>query len=140
FRFDAPHGLAGQDAVKRWYAQARELAQQVLACSNFYSQIHEGYLDDEAFGSSGLLREEGSDSLLFEALQIGDYCILENEKREVDTVFRELQLSPRQAAKKFGADNLHETVRKMLESGDKDCDKRDSYLHVVMPREDRERG
>jgi len=86
-----------------------------------------------------LIEEGGKSGLRFEVLQIGKYCILEDDEGNVDTVFRELALTIRQAAKKFGAENLAEAHRRALEENSKNCDIVHSFIHCVMPREDAER-
>lgn len=139
FAFDAPPFLAGDDEVKRWYGKATEETRRILALSNFYSQIHEVYLDDGAFGTSGLMVDEDG-GLRFEALNIGEFCVLENERREVDTVFRSFRLSARQAIQKFGESAVHEKVRECYSNGAKDADRKDEYLHVVMRRDEADRA
>lgn len=140
FSFDSPQYLQGEESVKSWYSQCTDITARVLAQTNFYSQIHEAYLDDGAFGTSGVLIEEDTSAgIRFEALQIGDYAILENANREVDTVFRKFNYTPRQAAQKFGENALHESVRKKLNPAG-GLDAPDEYLHVIMPREDRDRS
>ena len=77
FALGPPERNKQDDAAKRWYSICSDIQAQVMAASNFYYQIHEAYLDDGAFGTSGLLIEEDSkDGVSFEALQIGDYSIL----------------------------------------------------------------
>ena len=140
FGFDAPFRHRGDDAVKQWYADCTDEAQRILAGTNFYSAIHEVYLDDGAFGTSGLIIEEDSEKgIRFEALGIDEYAILENANRDVDTLFRVLRLSPRQAKQKWGEALLHPEVRKALAEG-KEIDKQEPYLHAALPRADREHG
>lgn len=139
FGYDAPFQHRSDDAVKHWYADCTDEAQRILAGTNFYSAIHEVYLDDGAFGTSGLIIEEDAEKgIRFEALQIDEYAILENANRDVDTLFRVLQLTPRQAVQKWG-DLVHPDVKKCI-AQNKDVDKPEQYLHCVMPRGDREYG
>lgn len=139
FSFDAPMALSEYDEIKRWYGIVTEETRRIMALSNFYSQIHEVWLDDGAFATSGMMAEEGAGGLRFEALQIGDYAILEDDNRRVDTVFRDIKLTVRQAAQKFGERALHPEMRKILEENGRDCDKRYEFLHCIMPREDSDR-
>jgi hypothetical protein len=139
FGYDAPFQHKADDAVKQWYADCTDEAQRILAGTNFYSAIHEVYLDDGAFGTSGLIIEEDAEKgIRFEALQIDEYALLENANRDVDTLFRVLNLSPRQAVQKWG-DAVHPDVKKCI-ADNKDIDKQEPYLHCVMPRGDREYG
>lgn len=140
FGYDAPFRHRGDDAVKQWYADCTDEAQRILAGTNFYSAIHEVYLDDGAFGTSGLIIEPDDEKgIRFEALCIDEYAILENANRDVDTLFRVLHLSPRQARQKWGEAALHPDVRKRLAEAN-EIDKSEPYLLAVFPRADREIG
>lgn len=134
FAFDAPEYLSAEDSVKSWYSRCTDVANKELARSNFYSQIHECYLDDGAFGTSGTIIDDDDGTLNFEAMQIGDYSVLENHRRQIDSVFRQLRLTPRQAVEKFGASNVHKNTRELLEKNDPVCDVEQEYLHIIMPR------
>lgn len=141
FAYDAPNWLEGDDSVKSWYSKCTDIAVEEMARSNFYQQIHEAYLDDGAFGTSGLIIEEGDNVLRFEALNIGDYAILENSNREVDTLFRIFRLTPRQAQQKFGLAALHPDVQQCIAGGKKeDLDKDEEYLHAILPNEGAQQG
>lgn len=137
--FEAPAQLKRDDAIQQWYAACTDETNRILANTNFYSQIHEVYLDDGAFGTSGLLIEEdASMGVRFETLQIGKYAILENRYREVDTLFFMFEFTARQAVQKFGRENLPPATLQCLDGADKDRPRR--YLLVIMPRQDYERG
>src|SRR5687767_12852946 len=49
--------LGKDDEVKRWLAEATTVAREELAISNFYTAIHEFYLDRGAFGTACLYLE-----------------------------------------------------------------------------------
>lgn len=140
FAYSAPEYLSSDDTVKSWYSRCSDITSRILAGSNFYSQIHECYLDDGAFGTTGIFIEEDSrDGVRFEATPVGDYSIVENQYREVDTLFRVIRLSPRQAAQKFGMEKLPSTVVGKFADPVK-CDVPDDYISAVCPREDYEHG
>ncbi len=144
FTFDAPQGRKGKDAVAEWFQRCSEITQWNLANSNFYSEIHELYFDDGGFGTSNLFATAGrSAALNFQSLGIGSYCLAEDDEGLVDTCFRELQMTCRQAAMKFGEESLGERMRKELEeyrakgrSGD---GTRHCILHAMYPRGETER-
>lgn len=138
FAFDAPQYLAGDDTVESWYSKCSDITAQILAGSNFYSEIHNVYLDDGAFGTSGLFIEEDFKfGVRFETLPIGDYSILENHYGEVDTLFQSSEFTPRQAAQKWGEDNLPTDIRKALGDEKKKDDKRE-FIRAILPRESRD--
>ena len=137
FSFDAPAELQGNDEVEQWFAKCTEVAQAALAQSNFYSEIHELYLDRGAFGTATIYCEPGRRApLRFEALPIGSYCIAEDDEGLVDTCHRELELTLRQAVQMFGIDQVSEPMRKAYHSGDPvKLDERHRFLHAIYPRE-----
>lgn len=140
FRLDAPAHLSDNDNVKKWLAKCTEEMQAEIGRSNFYSQIHEAYIDDGAFGTEALNTDE-DDGLRFELFEIGEYSALMDHRGKVDTVFRELSLTPRQAAQKFGIENLSQDMRDVArDSQNRQGDEEVTFVHCCYPREDREQG
>lgn len=138
FAFE-PHPGKGEDA-RMWLAEATETAREELAISNFYTAIHEAYLDRGAFGTCCLYMEPGKRNLInAQAWPIGSFVIDEDESGLVDTVIRDFKLTARQAIQKFGEKEVSEKIRKAnSEGGSKAHDKFD-FLHCIYPREDAER-
>lgn len=140
FAFDPPHELKGNDKVEQWFRAVTERIHLELARSNFYTEIHEGYLDRGAFGTSTLTCEEGKRALLnFRALTCGSYSIAEDSEGFVDTLCREVKLTLRAARDMFGEENLPEKLRKQLTEA-KQLDTIHTFLHLVFPRTDRDPG
>lgn len=142
FAYNAPQGQ-GSDAAAAWFQQCTDITQLALAGSNFYSEIHELYFDDGAFGTSAIFVKEGKSAPLnFTTFNIGSYCLSEDDEGLVDTCFREVHLTCRQAALQFGEENLSDKLRKELagyrEKGEagqvKHC-----FLHAIYPRDKSER-
>lgn len=119
--------------IADWLDDCTERMYYALAQSNFYSQIHETYLDLGAFGTSSLLidTDKRTGALQFLAQFAGDFCIAEDGHRRVNTVYRKLKLSAAQIEDlwpgKASAD-----VRRVAESSEKD--KKIDILHCIYPR------
>lgn len=140
FAFNPPHWLRGDDAAKSWFSTCTDIAREVLAGTNFYAQIHGIFDDDGIFGTCGtFMREDSRHGLHFERLPIGDYSILENERGEVDTLFRIYRYTARKAAQAFGENNLPSEVVAKLGDATKADSEEEEYLHFVGPREKRDR-
>lgn len=140
FSFDPPAYLEGDDDAKQWYKRCTEIVQLELARSNFYSEIHELYLDRGAFGTACIFVQEGKSNLLnFECFNVGEYSLAEDDEGLVDTLFRNLRMSARAAVKRFGGDNVSEAVQKAAKDPKKEDEKFD-FLHAIYPRSDREIG
>lgn len=147
FEYAPPEELKdfmGQDG-KDWYRKCSEIALRELNRSNFALEMHEMFLDRGGFGTAAISLEEGRRHFLkFENQEIGSYSIDEDDEKYVDTVYREFQMTARQAALKFGEENLGKTIRKCLQDGHtgKDADKKFTFIHAVYPRpaEDQKEG
>ena len=135
-----PHGLREVDDAVSWYAECSEVMfMQVVAQSNFYEQAHEALLDRSGFGTAVLHTEEDAEDIInFDCWDIGEYCIAEDKKGRVDTVFRKFELTADQAEKKYGAGNLPEKITANLEDPGKRHTKHE-FLHAIKPRKKEER-
>jgi hypothetical protein len=134
FSFEAPDRLAEDDAVKRYFSKCTEIALKALAKSNFMLCVHEMLLDRGAFGIGTLYSEiDQKGNLRFHTDDVGTFCVYEGEDGLVDTVIREFELTPRQAATKFGVENLGPKLLKAL--NDEKCrTKPFKFIHTVEPR------
>lgn len=139
FSFDPPAELEGNEAVAMWFKRCTEIAHLEFARTNFYSEIHELYLDRGAFGTAAIFCEEGKkNALRFETWPIGTYSVSEDSEGYVDTASREFEYSLRQARDKFGAESLSEVMRKALEASKADpklLDQKHRFIHIIYPRE-----
>lgn len=136
FSFDAPPFLKGNDEAEQWYRACSEVAQLELSKSNFYSEIHEFYLDRGAFGTAAIHAQEGKNSALtFSCFEVGSFAIGEDEEGHIDTFFRVLKMPIRNAAAMFGEDALSEKTRQKFR--DKDSSRADEEIeivHAIFPR------
>jgi hypothetical protein len=107
--------------------------------ANFSSQNHQNYLSLGSFGTGCVFTDANADELglRYRAVHLGEMFFFENHQGVVDKAFRRFRLSARQAAKWFGADTLPECVKRDIGTANQDVQKH-KFLHVVMPREDRE--
>lgn len=138
FAFD-PAPQVRDDAARQWLAKATEIARDELAVSNFYTAVHEFYLDRGAFGTGCLYLEPGRRTTInAQAWPVGTFVIDEDENGVVDTVIREFQLTARQALQKFGPDKVSANVKKKAGEAKSAHDKI-RFLHAIYPRADAER-
>ena len=138
FNFDAPAQLKGNEPVENFYRICTEVAMLELARSNFYSVIHQVYLDRGGFGTAVMFCEEGRRSLLtFRKFDVGTYCIADDDEMSVDTLSWEFDLSARQAVQWFGYENLSVEVQKCFDdkTGEKK-EKTSTFIRHVFPRAD----
>ena len=136
--FDYAAPKDADDEAKLWLSRCTDGARTALAISNFYTTVHEFYLDRSAFGIGCLYIEPGKHGgLMVQSWPPGTYVIDEDANGEVDTLFREFSLSARQAAQKFGEENLSEGLRKKLKD-EKLKHEKSWFIHGIYPREERD--
>lgn len=138
FSFEPPAELDDDDEAKNWFKRCSEVAQTALSRSNFYSEIHELYLDRGAFGTAVIYVEEGKRGpVTFDTWNVGTYSLGEDSDGLVDTLCREFELTARQAAQKFGVENLSTKLQKALASNDpKQHEAKHWFVHCLYPREE----
>lgn len=124
-----------------WCAICTDIMLGEMARSNYYPQSGIQYKSRTVFGTGHLHIEEGKKSLIScMTRKVGTYCIALDDEGNVDTVYAEWKLTARQAAQKFGIENLSEKVAKAYhEAGGKGLDTRFDFLHVIRPRGETER-
>jgi hypothetical protein len=126
-------------AVNQWLHACDTRIMAAYGSSNFYQAAHSYYLNLGTFGTAAMYvgSRLGTDGthLHFKTLPTGAYVIAENADGLVDTLFRELWLTPRQAVQMFGGE-CSPRMRELAETQDQ-MDTQQRFLHCVYPREDR---
>lgn len=133
--------------VAMWLDSSGKAMQDYLASTTTPQAFHEKYLQFAGFGTGAVFSDEKmyvtpdnpSPGLLSRSVPIGRYAIAENADGAVDTFFRELELSPRQAIQAFGAEQVHPTV-KTLDAQGTTRHTLSKYVHAVYPRRERDYG
>lgn len=139
FKWACPLQDAGDEA-ESWYNRCSEIANQELAQSNFYTELHECFLDRVGLGTGCLYcSSTRSGKLLFRHIPCGEFVCAESDEGELDTYMREFSFTPHQAAAKFGAKALGPRGRSLLEKSRNPHEGELRFLHVVRPRTRRNR-
>jgi hypothetical protein len=137
FAFE-PAPEVADDEAKTWYQACTEVAMRELARSNWNLEIHEALLDRGCFGTAALLCEEGTRRILnFVKFDVGTFTICEDHEGIADSLFREFELTARQAKQKFGEEALGPILRKAC-GDEKKCDMKFKFIHAIYPREEGE--
>lgn len=88
-----------------------------------------------AFGTAAaLIFEDDEDGHRIEAMTVGEYCIAEDSKGRVDTVYRELTMTVGQLADEFGVDRLSDPVKSLYEL--EKYDEVIACVHAIEPDRD----
>ena len=122
--------------AKDWLEKCSKAIFQEFGKSNFSTEVAEAYQDMVGFGTAVLqfdvkTKDAEFDGFNFRACHLAEVVIAESEEGRIDTVFRKLKLTARQAHQKFG-DACGDKSMKALET---DPDKVFEYVQAVFPRE-----
>ncbi|KAA3649388.1 MAG: phage head-tail adapter protein [Proteobacteria bacterium] len=124
-------------AVKAWLADVTRLMQMVFAKSNTYRALHSGYEELGAFGSWATIVVPNFQRVIHNhALTVGEYAFAADYFGQVNTLYREFELTVAQAVAEFGRDNCTQAVRNLHDRGTLDAPVR--IIHAIEPRSDRD--
>lgn len=123
--------------VKAWFYQVNNILfnARYEPKANFAGQNAERWISVGAFGTGVLFTDfVAGQGLRYRNVNLRDTYFLENHQGLIDTVFRLLKLTARQAVQKWGEDKMPERVMKAFESPNR-ANEKFEFLHVVAPRE-----
>ena len=133
FSFEPPQAMESEEEIKQWFKRCTETVHGELARSNFYTEIHELYLDRGAFGTAAIMVEQGrAHALNFTKLDIGSFAVSEDDEGYVDTITREYEMTSRQAALKFGPEALSDPMKADL--ANTKSYRKFTIVHMIYPR------
>lgn len=124
--------------VQDWFYKVNNILYQARynPKANFAGQNHERWTSVGAFGTGSLFIDfEPGVGLRYRCLNLRDTYFCENHQGMIDTVYRHFDYTARQAAQRWGLENLPEKVRKAAEDPSKQ-EQKFEFLHVVKPRTD----
>lgn len=128
-------------AIKEWLEECAHRMFYAFNQSNFHSEVHEGYLDLGAFGTTGLFMEEKKATdhrffpgFNFRAMSLKEFVIAEGTDGRVNAVYRKFSLELFTAFKLFGEKLIegdYELTEKLVVKPYEKID----ILHCVYPRD-----
>ena len=134
--------LNRQFAVQDWFYQVNNImhAMRNSPKANFAGQNFERWISMGAFGTGSLFIDfMAGVGLRYRCVNLRDTFFLENHQGIIDSVYRCFKHTARQAAQRWGEENLPERVRKALENPSRQ-NEHFEFLHVVAPRTDYDSG
>lgn len=132
FKYSPPPEFE-RDSVESWLSHCTEIALLYLSASNFYSRVHELYIDRVVPGTATMTAEVGKRGPLnFRIFDQGSYVIADDEDGLADTILRERNLTARQAVEKFGAETLPAKIREDAQNKPTNLHR---FLQAVYPRD-----
>ena len=127
--------LNKESEVKIWLDALTKVVRKQMDLSNFYSAIHELYLDLCSIGTGTLYMEQDADpdkELNFSARHIREIFVAENHQGRIDQVFRKFKMTARQMQQRWG--NLISSDAQAAAISEPNSEY--EILHCCFPRED----
>lgn len=123
--------------VKLWLADVTDLILAVFQRSNTYRALHSMYGEMGGFGTGASLITQDFDTVIRHfPLTTGEYCLAQDWRGEVCTLYREFQKTVGELVAEFGKDRCSTTVRNLYDSGK--LDTWVTLIHGIEPRIDRD--
>lgn len=129
--------LDNKSAVKEWCYIVQNIMYDVFAASNLYNSLHVVYQDLIVFGTPCMGVYEDFENVIFcKTYPPGSYKLATNGKDEVDTFYREYDITIGQCVKEFGYDNCSLSVQNNWNNGN--TENSVTILQVIEPNDDRD--
>ncbi len=137
FRLTTPDPqLAEIGAVKQWLYAVENRMREVFSKSNLYRVLPTVYRDLGVYGTAVMVALEDEDDVIrFEQFEIGSYWIAQSNRKRIDTLYREFQMTVRQIAQEFGIEACSERVKNMAKNGQ--WETWVDVCHAIAPNDER---
>lgn len=123
--------------VKLWLAQCTRIMLNIFQKSNTYRALHGSYRELGAFGTSAIILADDFENVIHHhPLTVGEYCIAQDWKGGVCTLYRDFERTVGEVVKEFGIANVSTQVKNLFDRGSLDQYVR--IVHAIEPREDRD--
>lgn len=121
--------------VRLWLQDYTDALYTELSNSNFYQEMRMFLRDGLSVSPGAIYIDEdiANDRLVFHAMHPNEIYITEDNHGCVDTVFRHVWLTARQAVERFGLDVLSHQIKQSYENNPF---KKFEFIHAVYPREE----
>jgi len=126
--------LAENSEVALWLSETTDITLDEIWRSNFQREMFTTIRSMCVFGTGCISVEMSEGDLIFRSHHIADIFFKENSKRIIDTVFRRMFYTARQARQEFGGVFLGVSVEAALKNPDNN--EKFEFVHKVFPRTD----
>jgi hypothetical protein len=139
FGFTAQDTAINEDpGMRQWMSNASSLTHKEIWRSNFQREMFITIRSMVVFGTGVISVEKVGPDIVFQSHHIGFMAFDDNDRGEIDTVYRQIFYNTRQAVQAFGIDNVSKSVKKAYDAG-KMNDKFE-FVHIVAPNKDFDRN
>ena len=129
--------LMGYAPVKIWLNEVQRSMLDIFQRSNTYRALHTMYEELGAFGTgASIVMDDFQDTIRHYPLTTGEFCIAQNYRGEINTLYREFQKTVGELVGEFGRANCSNTVQNLYDRGS--LDQWVTIIHAIEPRGDRD--
>ncbi len=120
--------------VKRWLKTAEDILYEVFAESNFYTVLPMVYEDLVVYGTAAMIQlDDFEDVARFQCFPIGEYCLAQDEKYQVNSIYRKFKMTVEQIVRAYGLENCSKQVKTYWKEGS--YDKWIEVIHLIEPND-----
>ncbi len=125
--------LAELPAVKGWLYDTERRMRAAFAKGNLYTVLPTLYQDLGLFGTGAMLiLEDPQDVVRFYTVTAGSYCIAQNQRCQVDTLYRDCSMTVDQLVERFGYEKVSVRTKGLFDN--RQLDVWIECLHAIEPR------
>jgi len=123
--------------VKSWMFEVEKRMMEVFSRSNLYNSLQTVYEEMSVFGTGAMLvQEDYNDVIRCYPFTVGEYGLALSDRLDVDTFYREFQLTVNQVVEQFGIEQCSDEVAAMFRNGQ--LDKWVEIIHLIEPNSSRD--
>lgn len=127
--------LKASQPVKAWCALVTTMIQDVFSQSNTYNSLHALYEELGVFGTgSSIVMPDFNDMVRHTPLTFGEYWLATNQRREVDTIYREFDMTVGSLVRQFGWDRVSVAAKNAYNN--RNFDQWVTVVHGIEPNMD----
>jgi hypothetical protein len=127
--------------VKLWLDEVTKRMMTVFAESNFYQALATMYGDLAAFGTHAMvMREDYDDVIRCYSFALGEYCLANDMRLQVNTCYRQFVMTVPQLVTEFGLDACSDTVKQAWESKGAALTREIIVNHAIEPNDNLTQG
>lgn len=128
------HALNMNKDVQEWMSMATAATHKEIWRSNFQREMFVTIRSMIVFGTGVISVKRVGYEIVFNSHHIGHMFFDENSRGEIDTVYRQIFYTVRQAVQEFKAENLSKSVLKAYNAGK--LNEKFEFVHVCAPNKD----
>lgn len=135
FGFTAQDPKLNEDqTMLQWMSQASSATHKEIWRSNFQREMFKTIRSMVVFGTGIISVELIGKDLVFQSHHVGFMAFDDNNRGEIDTAYRQIFYTTRQAVQEFGVNIKSKTVQKAIKA--KKWDEKFEFVHIVSPNKD----